>query len=59
MDKKKVHIVVRQGLIQAVYTDKGLDVDVAIYDLDTDNEEEWLETEAVVAQLHEFTKQIY
>jgi hypothetical protein len=56
---KKVHIVVRQGLIQAVYADHGLDVDVEIHDLDVDNEEEWLEAEAVVAQLPEFAKQIY
>lgn len=54
---KKVHIVVRQGLIQAVYAEH--DVDVEIHDLDVDNEEEWLEAEAVVAQLPEFAKQIY
>ena len=42
---KKVHIVVRQGLIQAVYAEHGLDVDVEIHDLDVDNEEEWLEAD--------------
>jgi hypothetical protein len=59
MDKKKVHIVVRQGLIQAIYADKCLDVDVVIYDMDTEDEAEWLEAEAAAAQLPEFTKQIY
>jgi hypothetical protein len=56
---KTVHIVVRQGLIQAVYAERGLDIDIVIHDLDIDNEEAWLEEEAVVAQLPEFTKQIY
>lgn len=56
---RQVHIVVRRGLIEAIYADKSLHVDVVIHDLDTDDEEEWLETEAVVAQLPEFTKQIY
>lgn len=56
---KKVHIVVRHGLVQAVYAEHGLDVDVVLYDLDADNEEEWLEAEATVAQLPEFAKQVY
>ena len=39
--KKTIHIVVKDGLIQAVYADKNLDIDVAIYDLDTDDNEEY------------------
>lgn len=39
--KNTIHIVVKDGLIQAVYADKNLDIDVAIYDLDTDDNEEY------------------
>ena len=39
--KKTVHIIVKDGLVQAVYADKDLDVDVVLYDLDTDDEEEY------------------
>lgn len=35
MEKKKVHIVVQDGLIQDVYVDAPLDVDIVIYDLDS------------------------
>lgn len=40
MERKTVHIVVHEGLIQEVYIDRPLDVEVAIYDLDTDVPEE-------------------
>lgn len=57
---KKVHIVVQDGLIQAVYAEYGLEVDVEIHDLDiTDDKEASFEEEAVVAQLSEFANQIY
>lgn len=57
---KKVHIVVQDGLIQAVYAEYGLEIDVEIHDLDiTDDEEALFEEEAVVAQLSEFANQIY
>ena len=32
--KKTVHIIVEGGLVQAVYADDGLDIDVVIYDLE-------------------------
>lgn len=38
---KKVHIIVEGGLVQRVYADKDLDVEVVLYDLDTDNNEEY------------------
>lgn len=37
--EKKVHIVVHGGLVQAVYSE-GVDVEVLVYDLDTDDNEE-------------------
>ena len=40
---KKVHIVVQDGLIQEVYIDKPLDVEVIIYDLDTTDPIEYAE----------------
>jgi hypothetical protein len=39
--KKTIHIVVKDGLVQAVYADKDLDIDVVLYDLDTDDNEEY------------------
>lgn len=58
--KKKVHIVVEGGLVQSVYAENGLDIDVVIHDLDVrDDEEEFAETEAYVAQLPDFAKQVY
>lgn len=60
MIKKRVHIVVEGGLVQSVYADNGLDVTVMVHDLDArDNEEEFAETEAFVAQLPDFAKQVY
>ena len=59
MDKKKVHIIVQHGLVQAVYADNGLDIEVVIHDLDNDNEEELVETKAFVKQLPDIAHQIY
>jgi hypothetical protein len=56
--KKKVHIVVHGGLVQAVYTE-GLDADVVVYDLDTDDNDEYDELSKAVAQLPDFAKQMY
>jgi uncharacterized Rossmann fold enzyme len=38
--KKAVHIVVQDGLVRAVYAE-NTEVDAIIYDLDTDNNEEY------------------
>lgn len=58
--KKTVHIVVEGGLIQAVFAENGLDIDVMIHDLDArDDEEAFTETETYVAQLPDFAKQVY
>lgn len=60
MDKKKVHIIVHEGLVQAVYADFGLDVEVLIHDLDTEDENEFVETKEFVNNvLPAFAKQIY
>lgn len=60
MDKKKVHIVVHKGLVQAVWADEGLEVEVMIHDLDTEDEDEYIETEEFVSNmLPAFAKQIY
>lgn len=39
--KKTVHIVVKDGLVQAVYADNDLDVEVVLYDFDTEDKEEY------------------
>ena len=56
---KKVHIVVHEGLIQDVFVDSYLDIEVVIHDLDNDNEEELVETKAFVKQLPDIAHQIY
>jgi hypothetical protein len=38
--KKTVHIVVQDGFVRAVYAE-NTEVDAIIYDLDTDNNEEY------------------
>jgi hypothetical protein len=55
----RVHIVVQNGLVQAVYADHGLDIDVVILDMDTDNEEESAEICEIIAQLPAFAKMVY
>ena len=57
--KKKVHIIVQHGLVQAVYADNGLDVDVEILDMDTEDEVENNEVCAAIAKLSEFATMIY
>ncbi len=56
--KKRVHIVVHEGLVQAVYSE-GVDVEVVVYDLDTDDNEEYDELSEAVAQLPDFAKLAY
>ena len=51
--KKTVHIVVKDGLVQAVYADKDLDVDVVLYDFDTEDKEEYT---AILDELTEVRK---
>ena len=59
MDKQKVHIVVEGGLVQAVYADNGLDVDVVIYDLDADDKPECIEVCKAVMQLSDRATLVY
>ena len=59
MDKKKVHIIVQHGLVQAVYADNGLDIDVEILDMDTEDEAEEKEICAAIAKLPDFATMVY
>ena len=58
MEKKKIHIVVEAGLVQAVYAE-GVDAGVVLYDLDTDDYEQLNLIEKAVAQLPDFAKKVY
>lgn len=55
---KKIHIVVQDGLVQEVYAE-GVEVEVVIHDLDTDDYEQLNLTEKDVAQLPDFAKKVY
>lgn len=57
--KKTIHIVVENGLVQAVYADHGLDVDVVLYDLDTENTAEYAEVTAEVLKLSDRAEMVY
>ena len=56
--KKTIHIIVKDGLVQEVYSE-GTEVEVVLYDLDTDDSEEYDITVAAIAQLADFAKKVY
>lgn len=56
--KKRVHIVVQDGLVQEVYAE-GVEVEVLIHGLDTDDYEQLNLIEKDVAQLPDFAKKVY
>lgn len=56
--KKVVHIVVQGGLVQDVFAE-NVDVEVVVYDLDTEDNEEYEELSKHVAQLPDFAKQVF
>lgn len=56
--KKRIHIVVQDGLVQEVYAE-NVDVEVVIHDLDTDDYEQLDLIEKYVAQLPDFAKKVY
>lgn len=56
--KKRFHIVVQDGLVQEVYAE-GVEVEVVIHDLDTDDYEQLNLIERDVAQLPDFAKKVY
>lgn len=56
--KKMIYIVVQDGLVQEVYT-QGIEAEVTILDLDTDDYEQLNLTEKDVAQLPDFAKKVY
>jgi uncharacterized Rossmann fold enzyme len=56
--KKKVHIVVKDGLVQVVYAE-GVDVEVVVYDLDTDDNEEYDELSEAVGKLPDIAYRVY
>jgi hypothetical protein len=49
--KKRVHIVVKDGLIQAIYAE-NVEVEAVIYDLDTDSNDEYDELCKALDDLH-------
>ena len=59
VEKKTVHIVVKDGLVQDVYADNGLDINVIIYDLDTDDNEEYDKLTEALAKLSSSVKRVY
>lgn len=55
---KKVYIVVKDGLVQEVYAD-DTDIEVLVYDLDTDDNEEYDKLYEEVNNLRKLEKMVY
>ena len=51
-----VHIVIKDGIVQDAFADT--DVDVVVYDLDTQDPDMLAEVEASVAQLADFAHEV-
>lgn len=49
--KKSVHIIIENGCVIEAYADEGVDVDVIVYDLDTQDPEMRAEVEASIEAL--------
>lgn len=58
MSTKKVHIIVKDGLVQEVYAE-NVEVEVVIHDLDTDDHEQLNLIEQDVLLLPGFAKKVY
>jgi uncharacterized Rossmann fold enzyme len=58
MSTKKVHIIVKDGLVQEVYAE-NVEVEVVIHDLDTDDYEQLNLIERDVFLLPGFAKKVY
>lgn len=56
--KKRVHIVVQDGLVQEVYAE-GVEVEVLIHDLDETYCDIKDDVEKFIAQLPDFAKKVY
>ena len=56
MSKKTVHIVIEGGIVTEAYAD--CDIDVVVYDLDTQDPEMKDEVEKAVAQLPDFAHEV-
>lgn len=56
MKKKTVHIVIQNGCVIDAFADA--DVDVIVYDLDTQDHEMLAEVEKAVAQLPDFAHEV-
>ena len=56
MKKKTVHIVIQNGCVIDAFADA--DVDVIVYDLDTQDPEMLAEVEKAVAQLPDFAHEV-
>lgn len=56
--KKRIHIVVQDGLVQEVYAE-GVEVEVLIHDLDETDCDVKDDIEKFVAQLPDFSKKVY
>jgi hypothetical protein len=58
MEKKIIHIIVEDGLVQTVFAE-GVDCEIVIHDLDNDSLDERKEVEREINDLRYFAKQVY
>ena len=58
-ERKVLHIVVHDGLIQSIYSENVVVDDLVIYDLDTEDNEEYDELSEAVEKLHDIAYRVY
>lgn len=58
-ERKVLHIVVHDGLIQSIYSENVILDDVVIYDLDTEDNEEYDELSEAVGKLPDIAYRVY
>lgn len=56
--RKSVHIIIEGGCVVEAFADEGVDVDVIVYDLDTQDPDMRAEVEESIAALKQNTTEI-
>lgn len=56
--RKSVHIIIENGCVVEAFADEGVDVDVIVYDLDTNDPDMRAEVEASIEALKNNTAEI-
>lgn len=56
--RKSVHIIIENGCVVEAFADEGVDVDIIVYDLDTQDPDMRAEVEESIAALKQNTTEV-